>query len=137
VPNANRASSAAGVDTLVVTKLVKANIGETQTVLQRGALTIQVVCEDADADSKPNMILRFKTNQDNSAVGYFTAAVDPDLDVGENADLPLPEQPTPHFIPGIPYSLATPDGTVVGGNLALAIDGAAGATCGAAAFATS
>jgi hypothetical protein len=135
--NANRANSAAAVDALAVTKLVKAEIGETQTVLSRGPLTIQIICNDADTDTNPEPILRFKTSQDNSAAGFLVEDGDPDLDAAENADFPLGEINAPAYISGLPYSLATPDGTVVAGNLALAVKGAAGATCGVAAFATS
>jgi hypothetical protein len=136
--NAGRAGSAANVDSLAVGKLVKAEIGQTQTVLTRGPLTIEVVCGDADTDTNPDVTVRFKTAQDNSSVGLLTSPLDPDLDTGENADFPaLTDVAAATYFGGIPFSLLTPDGTVIAGNFAVAAKGAAGATCGMAAFATS
>lgn len=136
--SANRAAGAANVDSLTIGKLVKAEIGQTQTVLTKGPLTIQVVCSDPDTDTNPDLTIRFKTTQDDSAVGLLTSAVDVDFDASENGDFPLfLDQATPTYFAGIPFSLVTPDGTVVAGNLAAAAKGAAGATCGVAAFLTS
>jgi hypothetical protein len=135
--NAGRAGSTANVDSLAVGKLVKAEPGQTQTAFSRGPFSLQVICADADTDTNPEITIRFKTTQDNSAVGFLTSPLDADFDAAENADLATAaEVTTPTYLAGVPFSLASPDGTVVAGNMAIGVK-LPGVPCGIGAMATS